>query len=302
MARVGQIGMGRSGLALVALLALLPVSCDQAPVGTGPSHLATQHARLRREGRRLDVAARPDALLTGAVGEALTALDAPVSPVPDAFVRRIQEQLRLMQRTGAMPLLWRRRTALWPVVEEAMTRRGLPAQLGNLAWPESNFLAQTCSRRGARGYWQLVPAAAEHLNLHVDEECAEARPEPGRRQCPCEGRDDRLDLARSSDAAARLLAQFTQAFGRRDVLLGIAAYNVGPGRIERLLEAQGLTRPEERGFWSLYRRGALPESAAHLAADVVAVTVVALHPERYGLARAENLVTENETPRPPLHP
>ena len=284
-----------SALLVVVMVADRPPEPDfRAPTAHVESHRRrarrTKRERphtTRRHPRRGDVAAKPDALLAGAVAEALTALESPVTPVPDAFVQRIQRQLRHMQIAGGIGVMWRRRAQLWPEVAPVLEKQGLPPLLGNLGWPESNFIAQTCSRQGARGIWQLVPSAAEHLGLAVDPTCAAARAPRGKLRCPCEAKDERLDPVRSTEAAARLLAQFTTAFGKRDILLGIASYNIGPNRIHRILKANGLTESDRRNFWELYRRGLLPDVAVRLAADVVGITVVSLHPDRYGLPPLE---------------
>ncbi len=247
---------------------------------------STTTSATRRRPRRDDVAAKPDALLAGAVAEALEALESPVTPVPDAFVQRIHRQLRHMQLAGGIGVMWRRRAKLWPQIAPALEKQGLPPLLANLGWPESNFIAQTCSRLGARGIWQLVPSAAEHLGLEVAPECAAARPARGTLRCPCAGKDERLDPARATESAARLLAQFTTAFGRRDILLGIASYNIGPNRIHRILKQNGI-EGDRRNFWEMYRRGLLPDVAVRLVADVVGITVVSLHPDRYGLPPLE---------------
>jgi soluble lytic murein transglycosylase-like protein len=93
-------------------------------------------------------------------------------------------------------------------IEAAAARHGLDGRLlAALVWTESNFRADAVSHAGALGLTQLMPGTARGLGV-----------------------DPRDPLA-NLDGGARYLRSQLDAFGRVD--LALAAYNAGPGRVQR---------------------------------------------------------------------
>ena len=110
---------------------------------------------------------------------------------------------------------------------------GVPQDLIYLAVAESGFQPQALNRRsGAGGMWQFMPTGAYGLarNGWVDE---------------------RFDPEKSSRAYAKYIKSLYDQFG--DWYLAMAAYNWGPGNVQRAVMRTGYA-----DYWELYRRNVLP--------------------------------------------
>ena len=101
---------------------------------------------------------------------------------------------------------------LRPVIEPILKSHGVPADLVAVILVESGGRGTALSPKGARGLWQLMPDTARRYGLRVDEI-----------------QDDRLDLFKATDAAARYLHDLYAQFG--DWRLALAAYNTGEANV-----------------------------------------------------------------------
>ncbi|MCC6294252.1 MAG: transglycosylase SLT domain-containing protein [Bryobacterales bacterium] len=146
-----------------------------------------------------------------------------------------------------------------PMIRRILDEEGLPQELIHMAQAESGFLPRAVSRMRATGMWQFVRDRGNEYGL---------------RQTP--GTDDRLDPERATRAAARHLRDLYAQFG--DWYLAIAAYNCGPGNVER-----GIQRTGYADFWELYKRNVLPRETANYLPIILAMTIMAKNPSEYGL-------------------
>lgn len=119
-----------------------------------------------------------------------------------------------------------------PIFEQALEAKGLPLELKYLPVIESALDPNAVSRSGAAGLWQMMLVTGKGLGLEVNSLV-----------------DERRDPYLSSDKAASLLKDFYDTYG--DWSLAIAAYNCGPGTVNKAIRRAG-GDPKQHDFWSIY--------------------------------------------------
>lgn len=142
---------------------------------------------------------------------AATAEASGVPTLNTAHTIRIDTQVRPLLN-GGLNLAAARLDLLRPTIEPILRSRGVPANLAAVIVVESGGRSSALSPKGARGLWQLMPDTARRYGLRVDEI-----------------QDDRVDLFKSTDAAARYLHDLYAQFG--DWKLALAAYNTGEANV-----------------------------------------------------------------------
>ncbi len=119
-----------------------------------------------------------------------------------------------------------------PIFEQALEQEGLPLELKYLPIIESALDPNAVSRSGAAGLWQFILSAAKGLGLEVNSLV-----------------DERRDPYLSSSTAARFLKDLYATYG--DWSLVIAAYNCGPGTVNKAIRRAG-GDPRSHNFWTIY--------------------------------------------------
>ncbi|MGD0367824.1 MAG: transglycosylase SLT domain-containing protein [Acidobacteriaceae bacterium] len=153
------------------------------------------------------------------------------------------------------------------MIQQVLREEGVPQDLIYQAFAESGFRPQAVNpRSGAAGMWQFMPWGTyglEHTAWY----------------------DERFDPIKATHAYAREIKKMYDQLG--DWYLAMAAYDWGPGNIQKAVQRTGYA-----DFWELYRRNNLPQETKNYVPVFLAVTLMAKNPKQYGL---EDITTD-----PPL--
>lgn len=141
----------------------------------------------------------------------------------------------------------------YPMFEEALDRYDLPLELKYLPVIESALNPVAVSRMGATGLWQFMLQTGKQYKLEVNSLV-----------------DERRDPYKATDAAAKYLYDLYQIYG--DWNLVIAAYNCGPGNVNKAIARSG----GRKDYWEIYYN--LPrETRGYVPAFIAANYVMNYH-------------------------
>ena len=138
---------------------------------------------------------------------------------PESLVRNFDQNYRPNVSHGVAAALGRL-DQLRPLLNPILEREGVPQEIASVVIVESGGRSTALSPKGALGLWQLMPDTARRYGLTVT---------------PTQ--DDRLDIERSTGAAARYLRDLYQQFGSWP--LAFAAYNAGEKAVQRAIDRVG---------------------------------------------------------------
>ena len=85
--------------------------------------------------------------------------------------------------------------------------------------------------------------------------------------------DERFDPEKSTHAYARYMKELYAQLG--DWYLAMAAYDWGPGNVQKAVERTGYA-----DFWELYRRNALPQETKNYVPIIIAAAIMAKNPQQ----------------------
>jgi membrane-bound lytic murein transglycosylase D len=146
-----------------------------------------------------------------------------------------------------------------PMIQRVLQEEGIPPELIHLAQAESGFLPRAISRKAAAGMWQFVAWRGRQYGLMQTRYT-----------------DDRLDPEKATRASAKHLHDLYNMFG--DWYLAIAAYNCGPGVVQKAVERTGYA-----DFWELRRRNVLPVETTNYVPIILAMTIMSKNAAEYGI-------------------
>jgi peptidoglycan lytic transglycosylase D len=145
------------------------------------------------------------------------------------------------------------------MISRVLQEEGMPQDLIYLAQAESAFQPLALSRAGARGIWQFVAYRGQQYGLRHNWWI-----------------DERQDPEKATRAAAQHLRDLYGLFG--DWYLAMAAYNCGPGNVQKGIERTGYA-----DFWELYKRNVLPRETKNYVPIIIALTLIAKDAAHYSI-------------------
>lgn len=187
--------------------------------------------------------------------------------VPPLFAQEVARMIEKMsgpQRHYTEKVLKRSKLYM-PMIRSIFEEKGLPEGLAYIAMIESGFNPTAVNpKSGATGMWQFMTGTAREYGLRVSRT-----------------QDERTDPLKSTVTASEYLQDLIGVFGKKSFLLAVASYNVGDGIVRYQLKK--LYNPlEERDFWYLFRKKALPEETREYIPKLIASIIIHRNQEEFG--------------------
>ena len=146
----------------------------------------------------------------------------------------------------------------FPLFEEIFDKYNIPLELKYLSVIESALNPRAVSRAGATGLWQFMYSTGKMYKLEINSYV-----------------DERRDPIKSTEAAAQFLSNLYAMYG--DWTLVIAAYNCGPGNVNKAIRRSG----GKKNFWEIYYH--LPRETRGYVPAFIAATYTFHHYQDYGI-------------------
>jgi len=146
----------------------------------------------------------------------------------------------------------------FPMFEEIFDKYDIPLELKYLAVIESALNPRAVSRAGATGLWQFMYSTGKIYKLEINSYV-----------------DERRDPRRATEAAAQFLSKLYSIY--HDWTLVIAAYNCGPGNVNKAIRRSG----GKKNFWEIYYR--LPRETRGYVPAFIAATYTFHYYKEYNI-------------------
>lgn len=170
----------------------------------------------------------------------------------NVYTQKRREQVRIMMGLSDY---------YFPMFEEVFDLYGVPYELKYLSVIESALNPRAVSRVGAVGAWQFMYSTGKHYGLTINSLV-----------------DERRDPLAATHAAASFLADLYRMY--HDWTLALAAYNCGPGNVNKAIRRSG----GRRNFWDIYYY--LPRETRGYVPAFIAATYAMNYPGEHLLSKA----------------
>ncbi len=149
--------------------------------------------------------------------------------------------------------------------EEKLAEYNLPLELKYLSVIESGLRPQVKSRAGALGLWQFMYATGKQYGLSENSYI-----------------DERMDPVKATDAACRYLKKLFSIYN--DWNLALAAYNAGPGNVNKAIKRSG----GKRTYWEI--RPFLPKETQGYVPNFIAAAYLLTYHAEHNIVPAESKI------------
>ena len=184
----------------------------------------------------------------------------PFFDIPVTYNLKVKQWINYFQGPGKKWYrTWLERSHRYlPSMKRVLRERGMPQDLAYVAMIESGFSSTATSTASAVGYWQFIQSTATRYGLKINWWI-----------------DERRDFHKSTTAASRYLADLYKMFG--SWYLTAAAYNMGEGRLRRLIKKHGTNN-----YWVLSKKSDFPAETRDYIPKMLAAMLIAKVPALYG--------------------
>jgi membrane-bound lytic murein transglycosylase D len=170
-------------------------------------------------------------------------------------LERLEKELLLSLGNRPQVILWLKRSRRYlPIIEKMLKENKMPEDLKYIAIAESALLSYAASKKGATGFWQILPDIGRRYGLIINDTI-----------------DERRNIFASTQAAIAHLEALHQSMG--SWTLSVAAYNMG----EEGLEAEIMVQ-HTRDYYRLY----LPIETQRFIFRILSVKLILSDPDRFG--------------------
>ncbi|MEM8926560.1 MAG: LysM peptidoglycan-binding domain-containing protein [Bacteroidota bacterium] len=164
----------------------------------------------------------------------------------------------LTRKRGLMQRMMTASQFYFPLFEQELDNQDIPLEVKYLAIVESALNPRARSRVGATGLWQFMFSTGKLYGLDVSSYV-----------------DERRDPIASTQAAGKYLAKLYDIFNDWD--LALAAYNSGPGNVNKAIRRSG----GYKNYWNIRRN--LPRETAGYVPAFLATMYLFEYAEEHGL-------------------
>lgn len=173
------------------------------------------------------------------------------------------------KRRGFARVVLGRSKLYFDMFEEKLAKHDLPIELKYLSVIESGLRPQVKSRAGALGLWQFMYRTGRWMGLEENSYI-----------------DERMDPEKATEAACMYLKSLYGMYN--DWNLALAAYNAGPGNVNKAIRRSG----NKLTYWEV--RPFLPRETQGYVPNFIAASYLLTHYAEHNIIPAEATVTFNE--------